>query len=267
MVKNNTIPYITSWIGFIHHTMYQDPSNYNCVELLKNKYFLESLKTCKALIFLSRYLKDNFKKLASINNIELPLLFNLFHPTEFIDEINNYNNKWRHTNWKGDVIQVGSWMRDLDAIYKLKYNKKSALIGRNMVDKYICNSHINTILTETSDVKLIKNVDNSQYDEILSKYVVFVKLFDASAVNTLIECIVRNTPIIINKLPAVIEYLGEDYPLYYNDIDEVPHLLKNRFFKKNHIYKGHKYLKEMNKDFLKVENFINSLKKLITTLC
>jgi polysaccharide pyruvyl transferase WcaK-like protein len=261
MVNNNIIPYTTPWIGIIHHTLYasNNENNYNCIELLKNKYFLESLKTCKSLIFLSKYLKDNFKKLADINNIILPPLFNLYHPTEFI------NNTWKYKNWKGNVIQVGSWMRDINAIYELKYNKKFALIGKNMEDKYICNS-IN-IYKKTNDVKLIEYLDNNQYDEILSTNVVFIKLFDASAVNTLIECIVRNTPIIINKLPAVVEYLGEDYPLYYNSqresyIDEVPRLLKTGLFKTNHIKKAHKYLKEMNKDFLKIETFINSLNKL-----
>jgi hypothetical protein len=258
MVNNNIIPYTTSWIGFIHHTMYQDPSNYNCIELLKNIYFLESLKTCKALIFLSKYLKDNFQKLANSNNIKLPQLYTLYHPTEFV------NTNWKYKHWSGEVIQVGSWMRDIDAIYqlKLKYNKKYALIGKNMKDKYICNANIN--YNKSNDVKLIEHLDNNQYDEILSKYVVFIKLFDASAVNTLIECIVRNTPIIINKLPAVVEYLGEDYPLYYNNVEEVPNLLHVKFFKTNHIYKAHKYLKEMNKDFLKIETFINSLKKIIS---
>ncbi len=258
MVNNNIIPYKSNWIGFIHHTLYQDPSNYNCVELLKNKYFLESLSTCKGLIFLSKYLKDNFKKLANINDIKLPPLFNLYHPTEFV------NNIWKYNNWKGEVIQIGSWMRDINAIYELNYNKKLALIGKDMLDKYICNSHINyNTLIKTSDVKTIDYLDNNLYDEILSKYVVFIKLLDASGVNTLIECIVRNTPIIINKLPAVVEYLGEDYPLYYNNLEEVPKLLEIGLLKVNKIKKAHKYLKEMNKDFLKIETFVNSLKNII----
>ncbi len=264
MVNNNIIPYTTPWIGIIHHTLYADSSNsfnHNCIELLKNKYFLESLQTCKALIFLSKYLKDNFKKLATINNIKLPSLFNLYHPAEFVDI------KWKYSNWDKSIIQIGSWLRDINAIYDLDYNKKYALVGKNMTDKYICFSHVN--YKESNNVKLIQYLDNNQYDEILSKKVVFIKLFDASAVNTLIECIVRNTPIIINKLPAVVEYLGEDYPLYYNSqnesyIDEVSQLLNIGIFKENKIKKAHKYLKEMNKDFLKVENFINSLCKLIS---
>lgn len=260
MVHNNIIPYKSNWMGFIHHTLYNDPSKYNCIELLKNKYFLESLNNCKCLIFLSKYLKEKFQKLANNNNIILPPLFNLYHPTEFV------NKTWNYNNWHGEIIQIGSWMRDIDAIYKLKYNKKYALIGKNMKDKYICNMDIN--YKNDDNVKLIEYLDNNQYDIILSKYVVFIKLFDASAVNTLIECIVRNTPIIINKLPAIVEYLGEDYPLYYNShcesyIEEVPNLLKIGWFRPNYIYRAHKYLRRMNKDFLKIETFINSLNKLI----
>jgi hypothetical protein len=240
-------------MGFIHHTMYKDDGNYNCIKLLKNKYFIESLDNCKGLIFLSKYLKDNFEKLALINNIKLPKLFNLYHPTEMV------NNLWHYKLWKGDVIQIGSWMRDMNAINELKYDKKHILVGKKNENKYICyNNEINEI---NNKIHIINYVNNEEYDNILSSYVVFLKLYDASAVNTLIECIVRNTPIIINKLPAVVEYLGTDYPLYYNNINEVPSLLKRRWFN-NKIKKAHKYLKCMNKDFLNINNFINSLNKL-----
>jgi polysaccharide pyruvyl transferase WcaK-like protein len=254
MKNNNIIPYKTNWIGFIHHTLYRDEGGYNCIELLNNPYFIESLNTCKCLIFLSKYLRDNFYKLATMNNIKLPALFNLFHPTEFSNKL------WHYKLWKGDVIQIGSWMRDMNAIQELNYNKKNILLGKNMKNKYICNNNINNYINK--EVRMIEYLNNEDYDEILSKYVVFLKLYDASAVNTLIECIVRNTPIIINKLPAVVEYLGENYPLYFVNIEEVPLLLKRRLFN-NKIKKAHKYLKNMNKDFLKVEYFINSLTKII----
>ncbi len=254
--QESIIPYKTPWMGFIHHTMFKDESNYNCIELLKNKYFIESLDCCKGLIFLSKYLKDNFEKLASINNIKLPKLFNLYHPTEIV------NNLWHYKLWKGDVIQIGSWMRDMNAINELKYNKKNILVGKQIKHKYICNNDKNFL---NNTVHTINYVNNEEYDNILSSNVVFLKLYDASAVNTLIECIVRNTPIIVNKLPAVVEYLGENYPLYYNNIDEVPLLLKRTWFN-NKIKKAHKYLKHMNKDFLNINNFINSLNKINQSL-
>ncbi len=249
--QESIIPYKTNWIGFIHHTMYKDESNYNCIELLKNKYFIESLDKCNGLIFLSKYLKNNFEKLASINNIKLPKLYVLYHPTETTDTL------WHYKLWKGDIIQIGSWMRDMNAINELKYNKKHILIGKQ--NKYICNTNVTN--NKINTVNTINYVNNKDYDDLLSKYVVFLKLFDASAVNTLIECIMRNTPIIINKLPAVVEYLGENYTLYYNNIDKVPLLLKKSLFN-NKIKKAHKYLKNMNKEFLKINNLINFLNNL-----
>jgi hypothetical protein len=107
-------------------------------------------------------------------------------------------------------------------------------------------------------VKIINYLENEDYDEILTRYVVFLKLKDASAVNTIIECIIRNTPIVVNKLPAVEEYLGPNYPLYYKNLEDVPGILKN----KGLIVKANTYLKNMNKDFLKIENFLKSMRNL-----
>lgn len=52
-------------------------------------------------------------------------------------------------------------------------------------------------------VEVIEHLSDSAYDELLSENVVFLNLIDASAVNTVIECVVRNTPLIINRLPAI----------------------------------------------------------------
>lgn len=76
-----------------------------------------------------------------------------------------------------------------------------------------------------STVEIIPNLSNDDYDILLSQNVVFVKLTDASAINTLIECVVRNTPLLINPLPAVVEALGPNYPLYYRDLRHAAMLL------------------------------------------
>ena len=68
-------------------------------------------------------------------------------------------------------------------------------------------------------------------------HIVFVDLYDASANNALVECVIRNTPILINKIPGVIDYLGEDYPLYFNTLEEIPNLLTD-----DNIYKANQYL-------------------------
>jgi len=86
----------------------------------------------------------------------------------------------------------------------------------------------------------------------LNYKLVFIKLIDASAVNTLIECIVRNTPIVINKLPAVVELLGDNYPLYYEELDYVKSLITMKT-----IENAYNHLKNLDKNKYKIEYFIN----------
>jgi polysaccharide pyruvyl transferase WcaK-like protein len=279
MVDAGIIPYRSPWIGIIHHTMYKDASGYNSVELLKCPEFIASLKHCKGLVVLSNYLKLKLNKLASHNKINLPHITVIHHPGYFVNEGKLWRfGAWKLGSWKGEVIQIGSWMRDLKAIFDLKYKNKFALIGKDIQDKYksisFGDNPVNfddfndaIIKKEDSDksnlysVKILKYADNETYDEILSRYVVFIKLYDSSAVNTVIECITRNTPIVINRLPAVEEYLGSNYPLFYDNIDEVPQMLNNHM-----IVRANTYLKNMNKDFIRIENFIKEMEKLYESI-
>ena len=105
-------------------------------------------------------------------------------------------------------------------------------------------------------MKYIENFD--EYDKLLSTNLVFMDLYDAAANNAVVECIVRNTPIIINKIPPIVEYLGEDYPLYFNNLNEIPELLTEQ-----NIFNAHQYLLNLNKEDLEID-FFN--KKLITLL-
>jgi hypothetical protein len=100
------------------------------------------------------------------------------------------------------------------------------------------------------------------YDKLLTENIVFINLVDASAVNTLIECIVRETPIIINKIPSVVEILGENYPLYFTEEDmniKIYEILKND----RKIIRAHKYLKNINKNKFYINNFIMEFKNIL----
>ena len=97
-------------------------------------------------------------------------------------------------------------------------------------------------------VKIINRLSNEDYDELLSENIVFLNLVDASAVNTVIECIMRNTPILVNRHPAVVEMLGERYPLYYTD----PVTIKISDWK---IRRAYTYLCNLDKTRFDIENF------------
>jgi hypothetical protein len=301
MSKLKVIPYKNPWIGFIHHTTNQEYSEFNTVALFKNPLFLQSLKYCKGLILLTEHLKNEIKKLFYILNIPAIPLFVLTHPTEFVDKSKLFSFTAFKSNNHRKMIQIGAWMRDINGIFQVRLKndlvKKAVLIGKKMEGYY---TNLNYLLTEetSNDCNLIsrdnkirrvtfENVDennkiveynhnhnhinhkveiitfleNHQYDELFISNIVFLKLIDASAINTLIECIVRTTPIVINKIKPVVEVLGEDYPLLYSDISEIRDLITMK-----NIENAHQYLKKMNKTKFRIEYFISSFQKVLEHL-
>jgi hypothetical protein len=96
----------------------------------------------------------------------------------------------------------------------------------------------------------------NEYDKLLENNIVFLDLYNSAANNTILECIIRNTPVIVNRTPGVIEYLGKDYPLYFDNLDEVNNLLDIE-----NIKSASDYLKNMNKEDITMEYFINKFTK------
>jgi hypothetical protein len=104
-------------------------------------------------------------------------------------------------------------------------------------------------------VEIKQHVSNMAYDKLLGESIVFLHLCDSNATNTIIECIVRNTPLLINRIEPVTEYLGVDYPLYYSSPGEAEIILQDTA----RIGAAHEYLKnEVRKTELTGEYFLNS---------
>jgi exopolysaccharide biosynthesis predicted pyruvyltransferase EpsI len=291
------LPYSKPWVGFIHHTFEVQTEN-NVGKILNNKDFIESLRNCRCLFVLSKYLRDKLRKELCKLNIYTKVKA-LVHPTEFPElyfNITNFKNKKQR-----DLVQIGAWLRNTYAIFRLDVSKteyrKHALVGKNMNNYYknqeevsrrllfctcdcedddvgcrgVCrskdcnykkcdNKYIVGLEEYTKElhnsVNIISNINNDDYDKLLSESIVFLNLIDASAVNTLLECFVRNTPIIVNPLPAVVELLGKDYPLYYTDYKKVGQLLEYK-----NIEKAFKYLKSRDKTKITIGYFMGQFNK------
>ncbi len=112
----------------------------------------------------------------------------------------------------------------------------------------------NTLVEMIDSVSHLSQLSNEEYDKLFTEAVIFVHFEDASAANTIIESIVRNTPIVTNRIPPVVEYLGADYPLLYDSVDEVSGMLND-----DNVTKAHKYLRAKNKDNLRIDTFLEKM--------
>jgi hypothetical protein len=141
----------------------------------------------------------------------------------------------------------------------------SGLDGEYVPNKYV-EGMINSLQHNDSSVLIQNKVDNQTFDNLLSSNIVFLKLVDASACNTLIECIVRNTPIIINKLDAITELLGKDYPLYYETIEEASLLATELTTNETLLTETINYLSNLDKSPLMIGTFMTDLFDIIKDL-
>lgn len=311
----SAVPYKRRWIGFIHHTFDTKHSTYNCVELFKNTYFLESLMLCKGLVALTAYLAGDLRKaLDAVGAKNVPVHV-LMHPTEIVGQVFTMDKFLANRVRK--VIQVGAWLRNPYAIYQLQLWKntlklqKCHLKGKEMdyvfmppnfferiealftIDEHspssqsnlntvicrpassemsgICrpnvckNQYINGLYNNISDnhqtVVILDRLSNDEYDELFSQNVVFLNLLDCSAVNTVIECIVRNTPLIVNRHPALEEMLGIEYPGFYEDTGLVDATLILNSEEKIRLI--HLYMRSLDKSVFTLDAFMTAFCKVI----
>ena len=272
---NNMIPVKKSWIGFIHHTFNTFNNQFNCDTLFKNPIFLDSLEHCKGLVVMSNQLKRDI-----LHSIFLPVpIYVVSHPTEFVE--NTFTWTKYINNPHKNLIQIGTWMRNTFSIYDLRTKINKKVLRNKNNDNYfppvelkreleqglenspnIFIKCMNSALIHKLDsVQPLYYANNQEYDQLLSENIVFLDLLDCAACNTLIECIVRNTPILINKLPAVVEYLGEEYPLYYTSLNEAESLLQDEI-----IQKAHLYLTRLDKSFLQIDTFLRQVQTILNTI-
>lgn len=237
-------PHLRPWIGFIHVPPAAPAwfsRNQTNDDIFNSPAWKESLPYCRGLFTLSNYHKQNLEK-----KLTIPI-DNLLFPAEFPP-----------TTWDADrfaanrekkIVQVGWWLRKLHAIYQLPtspvlYKKLFLSVGHELLPELL-RIERDILIKEGSFVdsmyetaQTISYLADHRYDELLSENIVFVNLYDASGNNTVIECIARNAPILINPLEAVKEYLGDGYPLYYDSLEEAAEKAADFDL----VYKAHRYL-------------------------
>lgn len=200
------------------------------------------------------------------------LVSSLIHPTEIPEIQFNFDRFIENNNKK--IVQIGWWLRKLTSIYQLTIPQSNSLnyTKIRLVPIFGDNARelLNNNIQKESDIcaiekeplfwentQEIEQLNNEEYDRLLSKNIAFVELYDSSANNAIIECIARATPLLINPLPAIVEYLGEDYPFYFTSLAEAA----EKALDTSLILDTHNYLKNCEmRNKLSADYFLHSFK-------
>lgn len=224
-------PYHSPWVGVMHNPprmpVWFHPAD-SPQAILSKRIWQESLPSCRGLFTLSEthaaWLRDQ---------VPVPVAA-LIHPSPIPERLFDFDAFL--ANPRRCVVQVGWWLRSLNAIRQLPLAADNPLGYRKVrlvpaffegADGYL-RELMERELRETggaidprheANTEDLSHLPDAAYDRLLAENIVFMQLHDASANNALVECLARGTPLLINPLPAVVEYLGHDYPLYYDDLE------------------------------------------------
>jgi hypothetical protein len=253
-VNGGEIPYRKPWVGIWHN-----PPNMprwfdydTSPQVILNRSIMqESLAHCCGLFVLSDCLREWLQE-----QVEVPVAA-LVHPTQEPDLCFDFNAF--RANKEKKLLQFGYWLRRLHSIRFLDVpGYLKVWVVTHPSARLAAAREAATMDIYLSDGRLYRGryqeidwVPNREYDALLSENLVFMDPYDVSASNTIVECIVRNTPIATRPLPANVEYLGADYPFYFQSLEEAAEKIENEEL----VYDAHRYLCQLDKRRFSAEAF------------
>lgn len=252
------------WIGTVH-LPYHDRTEFgikNSLQFLcSQENFKKSLKKCLCLVVLSEDLK---KQVSSyLKDYQIPIIV-VKYPAEKSIE-------WNPLKFlkNPSITKLGYWLRDftkfnedIKSLKKINTNFKTYCMPGHVYEYHKIWSNIINLKGYIEYHDPI-NLNSQEFDNHLSQTLVWCWFHYTAANTAIVESMIRNVPIFTNRLPSVVEYLGEDYPLYGNEnlIDE------NGLVRTEKILEAYEHIKKIDKTILSGEYFaydlITKLEKVI----
>ena len=238
------------WSGFLHNVISYPTEEYpekyrNKIlplsSLVEDPYFLNKLEDCEEIFVFTDQVKNFLIKKTSFERIK-----SVTHPVpDFV---------FQKKKWSGEfdqLLHVGQQLRKYHSFLDLKTE-----LARVMIKPFAMDGDLIEMKKYSKNiVSIIDQVSIEEYFELLSRSIIFLDLYDVAACNTILECIVLNVPILIKKIDGVVEYLGEDYPFYFETLKEASSKLKDV----NLIHEASDYLSSLNKEKYYVDEFIKEM--------
>jgi hypothetical protein len=228
--ERHVVPIREPWVGFLHNPCGMPPWFYadHAPEFVFAKsIWRDSMPACVGLFTLSEHMAEWLRR-ATGKPVSVAYL-----PSEIPETTFDFDAFLASPEKR--VIQIGWWLRRQTAIDHLPLPPDNALGYRKLrlVPGFASNSgeQIEAMRAreferhgmppvDAGAVEPMAHVSNERYDRLLSGNIAFIQLEAANANNAVVECLARGTPLLVNRLPAVEEYLGRDYPLYYENLQD-----------------------------------------------
>jgi hypothetical protein len=248
------------WVGFLHNVPHhpQHVDKYKIhpgvSDLIQTRRWEKNYPYCLGIFTVSQHLKSFLNQ-----HLDVPVSA-IKHPIAFPNI--NFSYEKFINNQNKILLMTGHWMRRFESFYVLNadgYEKQilkcpgfdishlQAELGKLCIDLKFPQL--------MGGVSIIPYVTNEEYDLLHEENIVFLDLYNVAACNTILDCLARNTPLLIRKSAGAIEYLGNDYPFYYETLLEAKEKLQDFDL----IRMTHEYLVQLDKTDLQLDYFVNQM--------
>lgn len=250
--STNPRPLQSDWIGILH-VPFDAPEwferNVSPEVIFSTELWRASLPSCRGIICLC---EDLCRDLANWYP-DIPSCVVKF-PTEL--EVKEFD--FSAYKERPRIVQSGDWLRNLQAIFEISApGHEKVMLMKEHTAEFLRREIEVSGDRKNDSVRIFNMVDATEYDSLLSSSVVLCWLYATAANNIVTECIARRTPLLINPLPAVVEYLGREYPLYMQSLTEASHLIGDP----GRVRAAHDYLQENSqiRECLSYDSFFRNI--------
>ncbi len=213
------------WIG-VSHRPFNIPHFYDQKSKLHFFQTVEFIMDSNNLRGLITVGSEHGKQLRELLGIPVETVL---HPTNL--DVEKWDLSCLSRSSPPKLVQIGSWLRNMHSIFRMpECSLPRAILGGSREEllsspRFLAEARNQNdgalFATEIYEqVEFLPRLSNNEYNDLLRECVVFLDLYDATANNAVLECIARHTPLLVNRIPATVEYLGSQYPLFYDDLAE-----------------------------------------------
>lgn len=253
------------WVGMLHYTPDLPPTfpEFETLQgVLAAEAFKQSLPWCRALIVFSNRNAEFLS--AALPGVKVVVMK---HPTGVTGKPQMFDLekfKSRSAGWK--LTMVGQQYRRLATLLKVRTKyPKVWLPGDRKLDKHSFAQRLKRDVNapanpDLNSFEIAYTLDFSQYDDFVLNNIIILDVFDAAANNAVMEAIVMANPIFVRRHRSIMEYLGPQYPLFFDELADLERMIATESSVIQNMRAGHEYLKDLpTKKELTLEWFSSSL--------
>ena len=263
------------WVGIMHLAMNLPVHIHQTLRLentLQNSNFLASLEHCLALFVLSDDVRTFLTKYLNSNGFGKVAVYSVRHPVTMESNAKKFTLHDLDIlieSSSAGVILLGQQYRRLATIHNLKTTRqkfwlpgtpKGTVELKKMRRKLRFELKKDNSTKQDPSVKILYTSNFTDYDNLLKHNIVILDLWGATANNAILEIMALTIPAYVKRLPSTIEYLGDDYPMFFDNKADIEHgLSQDPVLLMNRLKQAHYYLQNIKMEKLTLEYFLHSL--------